>query len=208
MTITIPLLIACGINPTQAKAFAQHLDDACRRFGITTENRVTGFLSQAMHESTNFTRMEENLYYSTPERIRQVFPSRVKSMAEANALARNPQALANRVYADRLGNGNEASGDGWLYRGRGIFQLTGKANYLAATSDLDVDYVSKPELVAVPEHACMTAANFWADNGCNELADHGDIGGVTARINGTARLGLSERTHLYAQVMEAIDATA
>lgn len=205
MNITVQLLVACGIGPTQAKLFADPLAFACQRYQIDNVKRLTAFLSQALHESANFTHMEENLFYSTPERIRQVFPSRVKSLDDARTLARNPQALANRVYSERLGNGDEASGDGWKYRGRGIFQLTGKANYHLASVAINVDYVKAPELVALPEHACLTAAHYWVDNGCNQLADFGDLRSVTARINGHAMLGLQGRATLYLQVMEAMN---
>lgn len=205
MNIDVATLIACGIGPSQAKLFAEPLVFACQRFQIDTKKRLTAFLSQAMHESANFTHMEENLFYSTPERIRQVFPTRVKTLEDAKTLARNPQALANRVYCDRLGNGDEASGDGWMYRGRGIFQLTGKANYRMAALAINVDYVKAPELVALPEHACLTAGHYWVDNGCNQLADFGDLRSITARINGHAMLGLQGRTSLYMQVLEALD---
>jgi putative chitinase len=169
--ITAASLIASGVGPTQAKLFEDPLAEACRRFGIDGPKRTAAFLAQALHESENLTRMEENLFYSTPERIRQVFPSRVKTLDDAKTLTRNPQALANRVYAGRLGNGDEQSGEGWKYRGRGIFQLTGKTNYDMASRELGIDYGNNPDLVAMPVHACLTAANFWVSRGCNEFSD-------------------------------------
>lgn len=204
MNIDVPTLIACGIGPTQARLFADPLAAACIRFGIDTAKRFPAFLSQGMHESLKFTRLEEGLFYSTPERIRQVFPSRVKTLDDAKTLARNPQGLANRVYSGRLGNGDEDSGDGWKYRGRGIFQLTGKDNYQRASDDIGVDYVESPELVALPEHACLTAAHFWVVSGCNDAADMVDLRAITAKVNGPAMLGLAERTDLYLDVLEAM----
>jgi putative chitinase len=202
--ITTASLIASGVGPTQAKLFEDPLAEACRRFGIEGPKRTAAFLSQALHESANLTRMEENLFYSTPERIRQVFPGRVKTLDDARTLTRNPQALANRVYSGRLGNGDELSGQGWKYRGRGIFQLTGWTNYDMATREIGIDYVNNPDMVAMPIHACLTAANFWVSRGCNELADMGDMASITKRINGPAMLGMNERAAIYLEVLEAL----
>jgi putative chitinase len=201
--ITLAQLIACGIGPTQARMFEQPLNDAFERYHIDTKTRVAMFLAQAAHESAEFTRLEENLYYSKPERIMQVFPSRVFSLADAAKLARNPQALANRVYANRLGNGDEASGDGWKYRGRGLFQLTGRSNYTAANRE---EYVSNPDLVALPPDAAASAGWFWANAGCNEPADQSYVEGVTRRINGPAMLGLNERRSRFDHNMRALTA--
>jgi putative chitinase len=204
MKIDIQTLVACGVGPTQARLFADPLAAACQRFGIDTPQRFSAFMAQALHESCKFTRLEENLFYSTPERILQVFRGRVHSLDDALSLVRNPKALANRVYSGRLGNGSEASGDGWANRGRGIFQLTGRDNYQRAADAIGVDYVAAPDLVAQPEHACLTAAHFWVSNGCNDAADAGDVRAITAKVNGPALLGLTERTTLYMDVLEAV----
>ncbi len=202
--ITTDLLIASGVTPTLAKVFAGPLASACRRFDIESRERVSMFLAQALHESAHLTSTEENLYYTTPERIRAVFPSTVKSMEQARELTRRPQALANRVYAGRLGNGDEAGGDGWRFRGRGIFHLTGRTNYIYAGREVGFGYERNPELVALPEHACLTAASFWQSRGCNALADMGDLAGVTRKVNGPAMLGGKERAALYLDVLEAL----
>lgn len=202
--ITIPSLIACGIAPTQARAFADPLAAACARFNIDTPQRVAGFIGQCVVESVGFTRLEEGLFYTTPERIRSVFPSRVPSLAVAATLARNPRALANRVYAGRLGNGDEASGDGWAYRGRGLIQLTGRDNYAAAAAGCGKLYLERPDLVAQPEDAALTAAWFWSSAGLNALADTRNWDGITRRVNGPAMLHKAERTAATLEALEAL----
>lgn len=200
---SVERLIAAGLAPTQAKVFAPILADVFDHYGIITDERQAAFLAQAMHESGGFTVMEENLYYSRPERIASVFKSRVRSLEDAATLARNPQALANRVYSNRLGNGDEASGDGWRYRGRGIFQITGRANYESAGFDMGQPYVARPELVAQPRHAAFTAGWYWDRARLNDLADRGDIDGITRAINGPAMLGRQERAEVYVHALEA-----
>lgn len=197
----LQLLIAAGVQPTQARQFAAPLLRAFDRYDINSKPRRCAFVAQAAHESAKFTRLEENLWYSTPERIRAVFPSRVASLADAAALARNPKALANRVYANRLGNGDEASGDGWKYRGRGLFQLTGRANYMAAGDALNWDYKERPELVATMDHTCLTAAWFWSMVRGNVAADNSDMDTLTRRINGPAMLGADERRSVFDDLM-------
>ena len=203
MKITTQLLVAAGIKPTQARVFAEPLAAACALFDINTPERVAGLISQCRHESAGFTVLEENLFYSKPERIVSVFPSRVSSIRVAQTLVRNPKALASTVYANRMGNGDAASGDGWKYRGRGLIQLTGKNNYSDAAIELGRPYIDQPELVAQPSDACLTAAWFWHVNKLNLLADVADIKAITRAINGPAALGLSERQELYQEAIQA-----
>lgn len=195
--ITVPVLVAAGVEPTQAKMFAGPIAAACALFDISTLKRQAAFIAQCAHESANFTRLEENLFYTRPSRVLQVFPSKVKSEEDALRLVRNPRALANRVYAGRLGNGNEASGDGWKYRGRGLFQLTGRSNYGRAATGVGRPYEAQPDLVAQPEDAAMTAAWFWYANGCNTMVDEGRFDSTTRTVNGTAMLGSGERRKLF-----------
>jgi putative chitinase len=199
--VVIDYLIRVGVNPTQARQFADPLQAAMILHAINTPQRQAAFIAQCMAESARFTRLEENLFYTTPERIRAVFPSRVKSLAEATPLTRNPKALANRVYAGRNGNGDEASGDGWRYRGRGLFQLTGLANYTRAAQALGRPYVSNPELVAEPSDACLPAAWYWRSTGCNELIDAGRFDATTRAINGPAMLHARERLAYYQEAL-------
>lgn len=194
----IERLIAAGVHPTQAKAFAEPLKAAMALFDISTRERQAAFLAQCMIESQSFTRLEENLYYTTPARIDAVF-SAVKSIEEATLYVRNPQRLANKVYANRNGNGDEASGDGWAFRGRGLFQLTGRANYKAASEGVGMGavYLHKPGLVAEPSDACLTAAWYWQSRGCNQLIDAGNFDSTTRLINGPAMLHKHERAAAF-----------
>lgn len=194
----IERLISAGVHPTQAKAFADPLKAAMALFDISTDARIAAFLAQAMIESQSFTRLEENLFYTTPARIDAVF-SAVKSIEEATLYVRNPQRLANKVYANRNGNGDEASGDGWAFRGRGLFQLTGRANYKAASEGVGLGsvYVQRPELVAQPSDASLTAAWYWSSRGGNQLIDAGNFDATTRLINGPAMLHKHERAAAF-----------
>lgn len=196
-------LIDAGASPTQARAFALPIDRACRRFGIGSTLAVGAFVAQAMHESAGLTALEESLWYRDPARIAQVFRTAFRDAAAAAPFARAPERLANRVYACRLGNGDEASGDGWRFRGRGLFQLTGRDNYARAGAACGRPYVEAPELVAQPEDAALTAAWYWHSRGLTALAEAGDIDAVTRAINGPAMLGRHERAALYARALRA-----
>lgn len=208
MDLTTDILQAGGVPSTLAARFIDPLRVACRQNGIDRPARVAAFLANAIVETTAFLRTSEDLAYSTPERIAQVFPSRVTTMDDARALVRQPQKLANRVYAGRLGNGDEASGDGWRYRGRGLFQLTGRANYAAAGQALGRPYLSQPDLVALPPDAALTAAWFWRRAGCNELADARNLDAITRHINGPAMLKAAARRELANLLLRAINEAA
>lgn len=188
MIISIGQLVAAGIKPTQARAFAEPLTQASARFQINTPARIAGFVAQCRVESTDFTQLEENCYYSKPEWIRQVFSSKVPTIQDAQRLARNPKLLANTVYADKNGNGDAASGDGWLYRGRGLIGLTGRANYFAAGVGVGRPYLEQPDLVAQPLDACMAAGWYWYSNKLNALADAMLTDEITRAVNGKAMM--------------------
>lgn len=204
MKLTVGTLVAAGVPPTQARQFAEPLAIACSRFDIDTPARIAGFVAQCRVESADFTRLEENLRYSKPERLRQVFPSRVPSMADAAVLvAAGPQAIANRVYAGRLGNGDEASGDGWRYRGRGLKQLTGRANYADAAVALARPYLSQPDLVGMPLDACLTAAWYWHTIKGNALADSAQWDAITRAVNGPGMLQADLRRQYAEEAVQA-----
>ncbi|MFN3370378.1 MAG: glycoside hydrolase family 19 protein [Sphingomonadaceae bacterium] len=177
----------------KARQMLPHLLPAMRRFEIVSLARAAAFLAQCHVESGRFTRTEENLRYSSAERLVAVFPSRIPTVAAAQPFLRNPEGLANHVYGGRLGNGPPASGDGWRFRGRGLKQLTGRANYQRAAAGLGRPYLADPDLVAQAPDAALTAAWFWQQAGCNALADAGDIDRITRAINGPARLAAAER---------------
>ena len=172
------------------------LEAVLPRYEINTVDRVAAFLAQCGHESADFTVLQENLNYSAKGLV-ATWPKRFLTEAEAAPYNRNPEAIANKVYAGRMGNGDEASGDGWTYRGRGAIQLTGKSNYQAFA---DTFGWSLEEAVAYTETlqgAVESAAWFWWKNGLNDLADMRDIKAMTKKING-GTLGLAEREHHYA----------
>lgn len=198
-------LIRAGIHPTQAKAFAEPLRAAMAMHDISTAQRQAGFIAQAAYESANFSRLEENLYYTTEKAARAAFGARV--VPHLDRILRNPQAMANFVYAGRNGNGDEASGDGWRYRGRGIFQLTGRANYRAASAGLGLGmaYVHAPERVAEPSDAALTAAWFWRSNDCNQLVESGNFDMTTRVINGPAMLHKAERRALFGLALSVFE---
>ena len=188
----------------QAGVFVSAINRAAARYDITSRVRLAAFLAQAGHESAELTRLVENLNYGAAG-LANTWPGRFAVDPTArqrvpNGLAlrleRQPEAIANCVYADRMGNGPAACGDGWRYRGRGLFQITGRAQYQRCGRALGLPLVEQPELLERPEHAALSAAWFWEDNGLNALADAGDFEAVTRRINGGLN-GLAERSLLW-----------
>ncbi len=161
------------------------------KYGINTHLRIAHFLAQINYETLGFTKLVENTNY-TAQRLREVFPNYF-TVAQASQYAGNPVAIANRVYANRLGNGNEQSGDGYKYRGRGFIHLTGKYNYQAYMNYSGVDIVSNPDLAARIDVALDIAGWFWMANKINAIADNDDVVGVTRKVNGGSN-GLAGRT--------------
>lgn len=203
--ITADVLVACGIGQAEADLFAPFLAPVFKRFDIWLPAAQAAFIAQGMHESAKFKHLVEDLYYKKPEAIQAVFgKKRFPTLADAALLIKNPEGLANVVYANRLGNGDVSSGEGWLYRGRGVFQLTGMSNYRVAGDALGQNFVKQPELVAEPEHAAMTAGWFWANAGCNPAMAGGDYDGCTRRINGPAMHGKEERRALFEVARQVI----
>lgn len=145
--------------------------------GINTPRRIQHFLSTIAVETAGMTDLDENLNY-TAKRLMQVWPSRFKSLAAAQPFARNPEKLANKVYANRLGNGPEASGDGWEFRGGGMIQTTGRVNYRAC------GFEDNPDDVREPEGGFMAAVDFWTDHGLNRIADTNNPTAVRKAVNG------------------------
>lgn len=178
------------------------LDAAMEKFAINTAQRQAMFLAQCSHESAGFRRTSENLNYSA-EGLCRVW-SKHFDAATAAKYAHKPEAIANHAYAGRNGNEDEASGDGWRYRGRGYIQLTGRANYRQLETALGEDIIENPDVVAEPRVAAMSAAWFWSYHGLNKLADAGDVAGCTHKING-GLLGLDERKKLYEQALEVLE---
>lgn len=199
MTATRTILSKLGVSTSNASKYAAVLDAAMAEFNINTKTRKAMFIAQLMHESGRLSTIVENLNYRA-DRLLVVFPKYFKTQAEANAYAKQPAKIANRVYANRMGNGNEASGDGYRFRGRGAIQLTGKDNYTRCGTALNKDLVSNPDYLETPEGAVRSAAWFWASNGLNKLADSNDFVAVTKRINGGTN-GLADRKSYYAKAL-------
>jgi len=183
LTLTLLRQAMPHVRAVDANTWVFPLNAACRRFEITQSlRRMAAFLGHIAHESGSLHNLEENLNYKDPQRLNKIFGA-IKTDKEAEAYVNNPEALANKVYANRNGNGDTASGDGWRYRGRGLIQLTGKANYAAFAKDLNVDVVKDPDLVATPRYAALSAAWFWKKHRLNQLADAKMYQAVSRAIN-------------------------
>lgn len=173
---------AMGCTDAIARTWAKPLTDACARFFIDSPARLAAFIAQVGHESASLTALSENLNYSAEALVR-VWPTRLTPLT-ATAYARQPEKIANLVYANRMGNGPEITGDGWRYRGRGPIQITGKANYGDAGQAIGEFLVPKPERVLEPAIGALVAAWFWSNRGLNRLADAGEFDKITKAING------------------------
>lgn len=160
-------------------------------YGITTKERIACFVGQCAHESVDFTKLSENLNYSAMG-LRKVFPKYFVTDQQANLYARKPEMIANKVYANRMGNLGEHSGDGWKYRGRGILQITGKNNYNAFSLECDKTLAETVEYLGTKEGALHSALWFWKVNGLNVFCDKMDIVTLSKRINGGS-IGMESR---------------
>jgi putative chitinase len=210
MTPTIADLQAAKVkNPEK---WIDAIVATCQEFEINTPQRVAGFLAQTSHESGGYTMLSENLNYRAAT-LAACWPNRFAVLgadkkpvkdkqgkltptAVANSIAGKPQLIANLVYSSRMGNGPAESGEGWLYRGRGLKQLTGKFNYEKCSQGLGVDLVGNPDLLLEPLYAARSAGWFWRSNALSAYADTGDIKGMTKKING-GYIGLEARQALY-----------
>jgi putative chitinase len=190
-------------------AWVDPLNQAMDRFEINTPERAAAFLAQIAHESGQLNRLVENLNYSA-KRLMAVWPKRFPTLEKAQQYEKNPEKLGNFVYASRLSNGDEASGDGFRYRGRGLIQVTGRGNYRTAAQDLGLPLEEQPDLLATPGPAALSAAAFWKNHGLNELADDknadnddADFVTITRRING-GTAGLAERKAFWKTAKSAL----
>jgi putative chitinase len=180
-----------GIIPDEVLS---QIPQTMEKFTINTPLRLAHFLAQCGHESGNWKFKVENLNYSAPA-LQSVFRKYFPDEATAAQYARKPEMIANKVYASRMANGDEASGDGWRFRGRGYIQLTGRQNYTSFDKVVDEDVLTYPDLVA-EKYPLLSAAWFWDSNKLNALADKGstdaDITAITKRVNGGTH-GLEDR---------------
>lgn len=167
------------------------LEETFHRYEINTPARQAAFIGQCAHESANFTKLEENMNYSA-EGLMKTWPSRFPTKEAAQPYHRNPEKIANKVYGGRMGNGTEETGEGWLYHGRGIIQLTGKDNYTMAGDALQQDFIHSPDLVLAPRWSALTAGWYWNKRQLNKEADAKDYLNMTKKINGGV-IGLDDR---------------
>ena len=177
------------------------LNETFQRFDISTPLRQAAFIGQCGHECGNFKILEENLNYRA-EALMKLWPKRFDA-AKAQMCARNPKLIANTVYSNRMGNRDEASGDGYRFRGRGCIQLTGHANYYHAGQALGEDFVMQPELVATPQYAALSAGFFWNTQKLNQYADTKDLRTMTKKING-GYIGLNDRERHFNQALAVL----
>ncbi len=217
MKLTVDqLAVAAGAGTPTARAWIEAMQVAMNRFEIDTPLRVACFLSQCSHESFGLTKVRENLNY-TPEALIATFGTRITKI-DANRYGRtadhraDQQAIANIVYAGRMGNGPMESGNGWRYRAGGPLGLTFLRNYQQCGDAIDVDLVGNPILIERPDIGAMAAAWFWFVNGLNKLADKHDVIGISGAINaGNAKIqpsrinGLDDRIARTAVAMRAFN---
>ena len=192
-------LQAMRIDPVWVDA----LNETFQRFNILTPIQQASFIGQCGHECGNFRILEENLNYRA-ETLMKLWKSRFPTIEIANEYARNPKKIANKVYASRMGNRDEASGDGFRFRGRGCIQLTGHANYFHAGQACGEDFVMNPDLVATPKYAAMTAGWFWDTHKLNKFADIRDFTMMTKKING-GTIGLNDRIKHINHALEVLN---
>lgn len=202
------------VTPEQLKklhidpVWTDPLNATFERFNILTPRQQAAFIGQCSHESANFRVLEENLNYRAATLLK-LFPRTPRrpwgfTPEEAAAYERQPKKIANRIYGNRMNNRDEASGDGYRFRGRGILQLTGAANYHHASKALGVDFIMEPDLVATPQYAALTAGWFWDTQKLNPLAEVGNMLALTKRING-GTIGLDDRIKHTNEALALLD---
>jgi putative chitinase len=214
MDLALAIRSTVGNAPNTAIDGLKSIEDDVKDLGaLSSELRTAHLIGQCAHESGGFTRLVESLFYSSGARIFAVFGRRhFDSIADANQFARNQQKLANRVYANRMGNGNTASGDGFRYRGRGYLQLTGRSNYRVFGGRIGIDLVADPERTEEPATAWLVAASYLASRSragktALEWADEDNVEMVTRIVNGGTN-GLHDRRTLTARALSALGGMA
>ncbi len=187
----------------QPEVWVAALNPAMTQFQIDNPGRIACFLAQTGHESSHFNKLTEGFYYKTAARLAAIWPKRFPNQTAAQPYVANEAKLANFVYANRMGNGPESSGDGFRYRGRGLIQITGRSNYAQIGNALGLDLLAQPELLLEPQWAALGAAYYWFGHGLNALADDEtgdndleDFTTITKKING-GTVGLKERYALF-----------
>lgn len=202
MKLTVELLQAT--MPKAPSAWLAVMADELPKHGVDTPNEIASFIAQVAHESNELTHLEENLNYSA-ERLMVVWPKRFPTFEVAQRYEHVPERLANYVYANRMGNGDEASGDGWRFHGRGPIQLTGRRNYAACGADIGEGLLVVPELLLTPSVGIRSALWFWRMMNLDELDDDRDVKVETRRING-GETGLADRQRYFNHCLRILEA--
>lgn len=184
-----------GIKANTAALFREPIEKTFDRYEITTPLRQCAFLAQAGHETASLKDLVENLNYSA-DSLQKVFNKYFPTAKLAAEYAHKPERIANRVYANRMGNGPEESGDGWKFRGRGIFMTTGAENYMRAGLELGYDFITNPDALVLPGAASFSAGFYWRNRGLNVYADRDDIKTISLKINGGTN-GMADRVARY-----------
>ncbi|GAB4023314.1 hypothetical protein GCM10028808_73380 [Spirosoma migulaei] len=200
--LTASILVTCGASPAHASKYVAPINSRLETYKVNTFLRLAHFLSQILHESIGLSATVENLNYSA-KALCDTWPKRFPTLEFAKLYARQPEKIANYVYANRGGNGPPESGDGWKYRGRGPMQNTFKDKYIRLFELTGIDYVTHPEYMERPDDGMMSAFVFWKDNELNALADTDNPDALTRKINGGYN-GLAERKILLAKCKKAL----
>jgi len=210
-----------AVKVKEPEKWLPFIRETCEKYQINTKNRIASFLAQTAHESGGYTMLEENLNYSDatmaavwPNRFAVIDPATKKAKKDekgknipnafAKALHRKPEAIANAVYSNRMGNGTIESGEGWKHRGMGLKQLTGKDNHKRCGDALGADFVTSPELLLDPKWAALSAGWFWSSNKLDVFADNDDLEGQTKKING-GLIGIDDRKKRYKDCLASMD---
>lgn len=209
--ITVDILkTITGAGEANAETYVKHLSDACARYNISTPQRISMFLAQIAVESAHLSQVVEDTYYRDPARLLRLFPKDFRDLDDAKAVhAHGAVAIANRIYAFQNGNGGEASGDGFKYRGRGLGQISGKRNYGLVGNFLGLNLQTRPELLEEPRLAAVSAAAWWTMQNMSIYADAGKFQSVCGvwncgDPNASARriVGFSERVAANARAVQ------
>jgi putative chitinase len=194
---------AAKLDLGHAEAIIEAVNMAIQKADLSSNARVAAFIAQCGHESDSFRFMEENLNYKA-ESLCRTWPRHFDEQT-AEEYAHQPEKIANRAYANRMGNGDEESGDGWNYRGRGWLQTTGKNGYEELSDATQIDFLSNPDAVATPEGSAISASVFWEKHNLNRYVDNNDFVGLTKAING-GTIGLEDRMARFQYAMTILEA--
>lgn len=204
MNLTLYELQQIIPDNTEVETWHEALSEFLPQYELDTKIRIAHFLAQCCHESQNFTRIRENLNYRW-QTLRRVFPRHFPTDEIAQQYAHKPQQIANRAYANRMGNGSESSGDGYRFSGRGLIQLTGRNNYTLFGNSIDMTAEQVSDYLETYRGAAHSACWFWQTNNLNLLADTNDLVAVTRRVNGGTN-GLEDRAKHFEHILEVLNA--